>query len=293
MASFAIEWFGTAAFRLSYGGTRILLDPFVSRNRHARPPAVARLASLARAGHVFISHGHFDHVMDVPALLAINPSLEVHGPSQAIETISREIAARGGPQARLKVVTGETLDLGSSSGRFRVTVLPSKHVHFDRALVASTLARAFGHPATPGSLRPWLLTRYPCGETLAYLFEIDGRRILFLGSAGPESERVLAWRKAHGPIDCLLLPLQGNSEICSIGARIVEILRPRAVVPHHHDDFFPPVSQEVDISEFRDRVARVAPECRIEELVPGGDPLVFPELPDLTGSYLPDLPASF
>src|SRR3989344_6097998 len=85
MSTLAIEWFGTAAFRLSCGGTRILLDPYVSRNPYAKPATVARAGGIARADHVFLSHGHFDHVMDVPELLSVNPRLEIHGPARAIE----------------------------------------------------------------------------------------------------------------------------------------------------------------------------------------------------------------
>ena len=79
---------------------------------------------------------------------------------------------------------------------------------------------------------------------------------------------------ARNPVDCLLVPLQGNSRINEIGARIVEKLRPESVIPHHHDDFYPPISRSIDISKFRKIVKDTFPSTRILELEMGRPHLI-------------------
>jgi len=59
-----------------------------------------------------------------------------------------------------------------------------------------------------------------------------------------------------------MLPLQGHSRICTRAALLTAAINPRAVVPQHFDDFFPPVSQWVELMPFAAMVEKLAPECR-------------------------------
>jgi L-ascorbate metabolism protein UlaG (beta-lactamase superfamily) len=257
-----IEWFGTASFRLRAEGVTVLLDPWVTRNPFAKPPKTTSIGDLAvGAMAVFLSHGHFDHVADLPELLKLNPTLEVHGPASAISRLRERVPAAA---PRLNVVSRSVVKVGKA---ISVNVLESAHVHFDVALVVKTLLRAMSSPASKDHLRYGLFRDYPCGETLTYVIDCGSRyRIHFLGSAGPDDRMLDQWGSRHGKVDCLLLPLQGNSRICEIGARIVEKLRPKLVIPHHHDDFYPPISESVDISEFKRIVGERTPGARVLEL---------------------------
>ena len=60
------RWFGTAAILMSAGGSSIIFDPFVSMNGKidAYDHTVA-----AEADGILITHGHFDHLADVPDLV--------------------------------------------------------------------------------------------------------------------------------------------------------------------------------------------------------------------------------
>jgi L-ascorbate metabolism protein UlaG (beta-lactamase superfamily) len=69
-----------------------------------------------------------------------------------------------------------------------------------------------------------------------------------------------------GAPDVLMFPLQGHTRICEIAARVVERLRPRVVIPHHHDDFYPPISQAVDIAPFVQAVGELSPPVEVVEL---------------------------
>ena len=58
----------------------------------------------------------------------------------------------------------------------------------------------------------------------------------------------------------------GHSRICEIAVRYVELLSPKLVIPHHWDDFFPPVSKTVDISPFVEWVEHSCPRTRVQVL---------------------------
>jgi L-ascorbate metabolism protein UlaG (beta-lactamase superfamily) len=105
---------------------------------------------------------------------------------------------------------------------------------------------------------------YPVGQVLSWQFEIDGQVLQHFGSAGSTAEELkgLGGRK----IDILLVPLQGHTRICDIALRYVQALKPHTVIPHHQDDFFPPISTYVDIRPFITAVTRTCPETKIRIL---------------------------
>lgn len=71
-----LQWLGTAGFRLSYGGTSLLIDPYFTRptalkvaSRSAlRVDAGVVAQHVAACDAVLVGHTHFDHAMDVPAV---------------------------------------------------------------------------------------------------------------------------------------------------------------------------------------------------------------------------------
>lgn len=60
-----ITWFGHSAFRLEFGSSVVMIDPFLTGN-----PAFSGDPEAAAAGatHVLLTHGHSDHVGDAVAI---------------------------------------------------------------------------------------------------------------------------------------------------------------------------------------------------------------------------------
>lgn len=266
----SIEWWGTAAFRIQYGNFSALLDPYFTRNPYSRPSIHAPWEDLSQAKYIFVSHGHFDHISDIPKLRKLNPSSNIFAPKTSIETIRRELLKNKLPahdlfEANPSGLEAQTFSFSDHPG-VQVQTFKSGHVHFDLPLIATSLWKAAFSPARQ-YLTTQLLTEYPCGETLAHLFSFDLCKVLFLGSAGPSVEMLDHW-SAQKP-DVVLVPLQGNSRICEIGADITLHLRPKMVIPHHHDNFYPPVSKTVDIKSFKKAISKLLPQTRILELRPG------------------------
>ncbi len=114
----------------------------------------------------------------------------------------------------------------------------------------------------------WRLPRlhhWPQGHVLTWRFTLtaeNDRVVHHFGSTGCTEEE-LTRLAALGAPDVLLFPLQGHSRTCEIAVHVVERLRPRVVIPHHHDDFYPPLSQAVDIVPFARAMGRLSPPVEV------------------------------
>jgi L-ascorbate metabolism protein UlaG (beta-lactamase superfamily) len=60
-----VTWFGHSAYRLEFGSSVVMIDPFLTGNPVFKGDAVA---AAAGATHVLITHGHSDHVGDALAI---------------------------------------------------------------------------------------------------------------------------------------------------------------------------------------------------------------------------------
>lgn len=229
-----LEWLGTAGFRIRTGESVILLDPYITRNPRATPPSSYRPSDFADADYIFVSHGHFDHIMDVPQLMRKNRAVAFF-PARSLPLFRNH----GIGEDRLRPLSGRSeIHLGEMD----VVTFPHHHIPFDPPLIIRTLLRV---GISIPKLLP-LLRRYPLGEVLScrFTFRESGFTIQHFGSAGPRGEELAAMPGSG--VKVLLLPYQGNTDIFSFALRIVSALKPETVIPQHFDDFFPPISQFVD-----------------------------------------------
>jgi L-ascorbate metabolism protein UlaG (beta-lactamase superfamily) len=242
-----LTWYGTAGFRFEVGGRIFLVDPYLSRNDRARPTLGIGPQDVIDGSEIYLSHGHFDHAHDVPQI-----TLQTCATVHCSEEVATALCRHGVGRAQTVVAReGDSFDLGT----YRAKCFNSTHVRFDLPLIAATLRRSLAELGLP-LLRLRELSRWPEGQVLAWRFTLaaeGGRVVQHLGSAGCTEEELDRLCET-GPPDILLVPLQGNTRILRIAARIVERLRPRVVIPHHHDDFYPPISQAVNIAPFVEAV---------------------------------------
>jgi len=240
-----LQWLGTAGFRVETGDQVFLIDPYLSRNAQAKPVQTVKPAEISGAEQIFITHGHFDHLYDVPAIMASGKS-SVYCSETAAATLLRE----GADSGRIRAVTtdGAVYDFNA----YRAEAFFSRHVKFDIPLVARALWRIGPrYPSVSGIHRC-----YPVGQVLSWRFTVNGYSMHHFGSGGSTSEELE--RLASRPLDLLLVPLQGHTHICDIAFEYVRILKPRLVIPHHQDGFYPPMSTAVDI---RPLVMKVMENC--------------------------------
>lgn len=248
-----LQWLGTAGFRMSFGGKTILIDPFLSRNERARPVQTLRAGDMADADYVFLSHGHYDHIADIPDI-ARAPGFK--GKIYCSEVTAGTLKKKGVASAFIKTLSGgELLELGE----FNVAVRAINHIVFDLKLVLKTA------PAVLRRAREFLPNArgMPSGPVLVFSLSFGGITVMHMGSLGLTPKDLE--ENPFDPPDIFLPPLQGHSDICRLAAVLTAALRPRAVVPQHHDDFSPPLSRSVDIEPFRRLLLQSLPGCKYYE----------------------------
>lgn len=240
-----LKWLGTAGFQIDTGRHVFLVDPYLSRHPESRPLQVMQACDICEAEQVFVSHGHFDHIADIPEIVKHNPC-SIYCSKTAANTLKR----KGIDSGRINSVLedGYTIDFHD----YNAQAFYSRHIIFDIPLVARTLWNI-------GSSWPHLLKMhlaYPEGQVLSWKFTIGGYTIHHFGTAGStrkELERLAVYQP-----DLLLIPLQGHTRINDIALEYIRMFRPRMVIAHHHDDFYPPISSSIDIEHF---VRKVKEQC--------------------------------
>ncbi len=254
MVRIALRWLGTAGFQLRIGGTNgttLLIDPLVSRGERARPTVDLAVDDIADADLILVSHGHFDHCMDLDTIAARSRAV-IHAPAATCGVLARDGVAR-------ERLIAHRSALRFTQGRMRVTVVPSRHLVFDLPMILHTLWRVLR-----GGIFFELFERikaYPEGESFELILDIDSYRLLYTGSGGGDWHRLAQYRP-----DCLLLPFAGRYDLADVYLRAVGIVRPRTVVLHHFDDFYPPFGIVVPQTQFRKGMAARYPT--IELIVP-------------------------
>ena len=256
-----ITWWGTAGFQIKTEKHVFLIDPYLSRNTAARPRQTLVPSDIRRADQIFVSHGHFDHIFDIPVI-----AMQTGGSVYCCPVAANTLKQHGLTAHQIQTVKKDA-DSVTFEG-YRARAFFSQHVKFDRWLLIKTLARI--NVRIPRFMP--LLKTYPVGQVLSWQFEIDGRILHHFGSAGATTAELE--RLSRHKIDILFVPLQGHTRICDIAIRYVEALKPRLVIPHHQDDFFPPISTYVDIRPFISEVKRTCPDTEVH-LLQMNEPVVF------------------
>ena len=243
-----ISWYGTAALCMSHAGHKILFDPFVSRNPHSPRISVPELAQM---GDIFITHGHFDHTLDVPEVAALGKS-KVYCSAET----ARQLIKRGAPAQQVVAISpGDIIN----NGPFTIRVLKGQHIKFDLKLIFQTLfnRRLVNH------FREFVniirtLRNCPQGQVLIYEISWENTRVLHLGSLS-----LCADEEYPQGASVLCVPFQGRSDLPTFTLPFIEKLKPHSIFLHHFDDTFPPISSQVDCAAFAALVRRLYPEMTV------------------------------
>lgn len=245
-----LTWWGTAALKIEQNGHVYWVDPYLTRNERAYPKVELHPEQVAEAEAIFITHGHFDHLYDT-AGIARQTGARVYCSAEAAATLRRQ--GLSGDQ----IVVVNSDGWSSRIGDIEATAHYSQHIRFDIPLILKTIWRT---KLMVGGVKS-LVKEYSGGQVLAWRLAMGGRELLIFGSGGsPDTELA---QLAQRPTDILCVPLQGHSRICDIALKYVKALRPKTVIPIHQDDFFPPISVNVDITPFCNAVQEQCPEVEL------------------------------
>lgn len=239
MADIELRYLGTAGWYLRTAGQGLLLDPFFTRLPMWR--AVAGRARPARqiietrtppADWIFVTHAHYDHIMDVPDAAAFTGA-DVYASQQSCDLLR----ILGMPGSQVHVIRdGEQIICGP----YTVEVHVSRH------------RTIFGRIPYQGRLRRGLVPPLRARDyriDVQYSLRIGVGGVTILVTSGVDDEPAVR-------SDVLIVGADAGQ------ARLNPILKgvqPRLVLPNHWDDMFRPLSKPV-------RPMRVPPQGIIPSL---------------------------
>ncbi|TVT34003.1 MBL fold metallo-hydrolase [Amycolatopsis rhizosphaerae] len=262
-----LRWWGNNSWEIRLpGGKTVLIDPWLTRyhtgtySKAGADPETPISVDTAlidhyvdsgelRADHILVTHGHYDHLSDVP-YLAEKTGATVLG----TETHLNLLAALGAPEGQLALATGgEYLTFDG----YTIRVLRSLHSATGaRAQVPFPGTRpGFGGAKLP---KPTVIRELVEGGTLAYLVSGGGASVLDFGGSNYVESELAGLRP-----DVVLLPA-GGGKIHDYVARLLGAVGgPRFVLPTHWDDFDYPLTEPArdwgGLETLRAAVAKASP----------------------------------
>lgn len=224
----ALRFLGTAGFVVETAERRLVLDPFLTRPGITETlfgrlvpdePLIAR--EIPYADDVLIGHAHHDHVLDAPTL-CLQTGARLIG-SRAALNVGR---AGGVPEAQLVEVHERPGGHAVACGPYTATAYRSRHgrVYFGRVTLPGDIPKPPPWPPRTTDLRH--------GAVFTWHLDLGGTRVLHVDTADYLDEELADCRA-----DVLCLCAIGRKYRQDYTRRIVELVRPRVVVPCHWDDF--------------------------------------------------------
>jgi len=227
MQHVTLKWLGTAGWEIQIGQTKILIDPFLTRQQAVaseewKTDEEAVLKVISGADYIFAGHSHADHIGDIP-FIAKRFGAKILG---SRTTVNLSLSA-GVDKAQLTTISGgEKLDFKD----FSVQVIKSQHGILTRD----------GQKRQPRSAEitrplsgPIFGKHFVEGGSYLYYFTF-GKLSLLHQSTGNFIEENLQGLES----DIAILAENGNYN----WTEALKILRPKTVVVHHYDDWRVPLS---------------------------------------------------
>lgn len=199
-----ITWLGHGGWSIRTGEHQILLDPFLEQC----PTATAK-ASEIEATHILVSHGHFDHIADVP---------DIANRTDATVVAIYEIAQWLESQHKVKNTIGMNIGGGVDLPFGRVKMTPALH--------SSQLP--------DGSYG---------GEPAGFLLTIDDKNVYFACDTAVFGDMQFIGAKG---IDLAVVPI---GDLFTMGPadsiEAIKLVNPKQVAPAHYGTW-PPIEQDAE-----------------------------------------------
>lgn len=272
----SITWLGCASYVLDLDGTKLLFDPFFFRNDKSNPVVKTKREGIKDVNTVFITHAHIDHVTDA-AWYAENQNTQVYTSATGKDNMKRwcngevidfksyplKFMAEPYTLTEKGISNIHVIDWGEKikiSDDIYVESMKTQHIRFDfNTIMARVKSKKFWKAAK--ALAP-LGRGLPKGKVLGYCTFYKGKKIVSSGSLCEKFPEVL---KKYENCDVFIVPLAGNSakHLAKKATEMVDVLKPKILVPTHWDDFFPPISRIENVKPFNALMKEKHPNVKV------------------------------
>jgi L-ascorbate metabolism protein UlaG (beta-lactamase superfamily) len=209
-----IQWLGQATTRITTpGGKVIVIDPWVTSNPKT-PEQFKSLEAMGKVDLILVTHGHFDHFADAPALSKLT-NAPVYGPAGLMQSV----AALGILPASQAVRFGKSGTVTPIGADIKITQVRAEH--------SSELAHK---NAATGKEEV-----HAGGEPAGFIIELEnGFKIYHMGDTGLFGDMALIG--SYYKPDVVMIPIGGHFVMSPKDAAYAtrEMIKPRFAIPIHY-----------------------------------------------------------
>lgn len=273
--AFRIRWLGTACFEINLDDRKtIVIDPYLDDSANAP----VRSDEIEGCDSILLTHGHYDHVLDVGKLVdRFQPS--VYCSREVADALTEHQGID--PDRFTSITAGDTIE----EEGLHVEVVRGVHVDFISEFQRLTgkefvddgggdfskmlregLEVFLGPVRPPEQLEEWMI-KYPAGAQLNYIIDTGAGKRIYMAGSYPDPSLMEVARKARSFMTLLqVIPgrtLQGMEEQVvqfglASGAQII--------VPQHHDPLMDG-ADPTDLSRLRSLFEKY--DVAFQEFIPG------------------------
>ena len=239
-----IKWLGCACFEMDFGAATVVSDPWITGNAKTE----LTWEAVEKCDYITLSHGHYDHTLDIPALVKKFDSYLLCGENTAVPMM------RFADMNPMKVYPMHP-DLELDFDAVKIKALYGRHTSLP-GTVSERDAIWQNHPKNDGNPLFIELGKWGDFEYRNFLFTTpDGTTILIWGNRldRPEQRNQLLEIKP----DIAILQMTKNSGADT--AAVCKEMGCKVVIPHHFDfpgDYMPKVNA------LKEEITVQAPEIR-------------------------------
>ncbi len=255
----AVQWLGTAGFRVVAQGHHFWFDPHLSRHgigdllRGPIAPIADRIDAEVDTCHaIAVGHSHYDHVIDTP-WIARKHGARVYGSEDTLN------CCRGDGVSEAQLIAIE------AGGRYEegpFVLRPVRSEHSPLLAGRVPLPGAIERPlASPARYSAWRV-----GQTFGLHLSCSAGAVYHIGSAN-----LVEAEMTDVQSDVVLCCTVGRQAVERFTWRMIEALRPKLIIPCHWDRFWRPLDAPAlqipgnDLQGFMDECAEhpLRPEVRV------------------------------